>query len=85
MDITDSNELKTRNSDYNYVNQPAIKKTLENFPYKKIIANWNSLDFDLKSVADADEFGTLLKQKFISNYRDKMDCLENCVSCHGGY
>ena len=82
-DITDSGELQTRHNDYNYQNKPAIKRTLENFPYKKIINNWNALEIDLKSTADAEEFETLLKEKYLSNYRYEMDCPSNCYSCFG--
>ena len=51
-----SDELQTRHNDYNYINRPAVKKYLENFPYKKMFTNWNSLNIDLKSTAEYDEF-----------------------------
>ena len=73
--------MQSRHNDYNYINIPAIKKGLENFPYKKIISNWNSLSLELKSTADAQEFDLLLKQKFLSLYSFETDCPHNCYSC----
>ena len=80
-DITESDELQTRHNDYNVINLPAIKRPLEKFPYKQIIANWNALEIDIKSVADADEFESLLKEKYLSNYKNDMGCLDKCFSC----
>ena len=34
-----TDELQSRHNDYNYRNEPAIKKYLENFPLKQIIFN----------------------------------------------
>ena len=73
--------MQSRHNDYNYINIPAIRKGLENFPYKKIISNWNSLSLELKSTADAQEFDLLLKQKFLSLYSFETDCPHNCYSC----
>ena len=61
-DITNADELQTRHNDYNYIINPAIKKSLETFPIKQIVFNWNSLDIELKSTADAAEFKVLLKK-----------------------
>ena len=80
-DISNTDELQTRDNDYNYINKPAIKRNLESFPYKKIIANWNSLDIDLKSTAEYDEFQQLLKEKYLSQYNCDSQCLEPCFSC----
>ena len=80
-DVTCTDDLQTRHNDYNYVNEAAIKRSLESFPYKQIICNWNALDIDLKSTSDIDEFGILLKEKYLSTYRYEMDCPSNCYSC----
>ena len=80
-DIISTDELQTRHNDYNYVNKPALKKCLENFPFKKIILNWNSLDIDLKSTAEIDEFQQLLKQKYLSGYSCDIECVGPCYSC----
>ena len=82
-DVTCTDDLQTRHNDYNYVNEAAIKRSLESFPYKQIICNWNALDIDLKSTSDIDEFGILLKEKYLSTYRYEMDCPSNCYSCYG--
>ena len=58
--------LQSRHNDYNYQNVPAIRKSLENFPLKQIIFNWNFLSLDLKATADPIEFDFLLKSKYIS-------------------
>ena len=55
-DVINSDEMQPRDNDYNYQIIPAIKKSLENFPNKKILSYWNSLDIDLKSIAEEDEF-----------------------------
>ena len=72
--VTCTDDLQTRHNDYNYVNEAAIKRSLESFPYKQIICNWNTLDIDLKSTADIDEFEILLKEKYLFRYRYEMDC-----------
>ena len=64
-------------------NLPAIKKGLENFPFKQIIFNWNSLNLELKATADPTEFDYMLKQNFISRYKYETDCPHNCFSCNG--
>ena len=73
--------LQSRHNDYNYQNFPAIRKTLENFPLKQIIFNWNCLSLDLKATADPIEFDILLKRKFISQYSYETDCPNNCFNC----
>ena len=55
-DIINTDELQTRHNDYNYNNEPAIRHNLESFPFKQIIFNWNSLNIDLKSTGDEEEF-----------------------------
>ena len=80
-DITSTEELQTRHNDYNYMNKPARKKYLENFPYKKLVSNWNSLSIDLKSTADKDEFQQMLKEFYLSNYSCESQCLGPCYSC----
>ena len=65
LDITDTNDLQTRNNDYNFLNRPAIKKYLEKYPTKVMISTWNYLDIDCKSTAEPDEFKILLKHKFL--------------------
>ena len=77
-----TDELQSRHNDYNYLNEPAIKKTLENFPLKQIIFNWNALNIDLKSTADFAEFELLLKEKYLSQYSLEPDCPNNCFSCN---
>ena len=80
-DIVCTDTLQTRHNDYNYVNAPAVKKYMENFPYKKIITNWNSLSIDLKATADAEEFYQLLRDKFLSGYSCDTECVGPCYSC----
>ena len=79
-----SDEHQSRHNDYNYLNKPAIKKNLENFPLKQIIFNWNALNIDLKSTADLAEFQLLLKEKYLSQYSLETDCSDNCFSCNTG-
>ena len=67
---------------FKYQNLPAIKKGLENFPFKQIIFNWNSLCLELKATANYTEFDQLLKQKLISQYSHETDCPDNCFSCN---
>ena len=73
--------MQSRHNDYNYLNLPANKKCLENFPLKQIIFNWNSLSLELKSTAEPLEFETLLKQNYLSQYSSENDCFGNCFSC----
>ena len=80
-DVINTEEMQTRDNDYNYQIIPAIKRSLENFPYKKILSNWNSLDIDLKSTAEEDEFQQMLKQKFLSQYSCDTNCIGPCFSC----
>ena len=82
-DASDSDDLQTRHTDYNYSNEPAIKRKLENFPFKKIITNWNALDVDLKSTAEEAEFEILLKEKLLCQYSFETDCLRDCYTCYG--
>ena len=77
-----TDELQSRHNDYNYLNEPAIKKCLEKFPLKQIIFNWNALSIDLKSTADLVEFEQLLKEKYLSQYSLETDCPDNCFSCN---
>ena len=80
-DTTMTDEMQSRHNDYNYLNLPANKKCLENFPLKQIIFNWNSLSLELKSTAEPLEFETLLKQNYLSQYSSENDCFGNCFSC----
>ena len=47
-----TDEIQSRHNYYNYLNLPATKKCLEDFPLKKIIFIWNSLSLELKSTAE---------------------------------
>ena len=76
-----SDETQSRHNDYNYLNEPAIKRCLENFPLKQIIFNWNALDIDLKATGELAEFKTMLKEKYLSQYSFETDCLGDCYSC----
>ena len=80
-EITCTDERQTRHNDYNYMNTPATKTYLESFPYKKFVSNWNSLSIDLKSTADAAEFQQLLKEHFLANYSNNIQCDVPCFSC----
>ena len=80
-DIVCSDTLQTRHNDYNYLNAPAVKKYLENFPYKKIISTWNSLKIDLKATAEPDEFYYQLRDTFIDGYSCDTHCVGPCYSC----
>ena len=80
-DIVCSDTLQTRHNDYNYLNAPAVKKYLENFPYKKIISTWNSLNIDLKATAEPDEFYYQLRDTFIDGYSCDTHCVGPCYSC----
>ena len=81
LEITENDDLKTRQNDYNYVNKPAIKNYLERFPTKSIVSNWNYLDIDLKSTADFSEFKLLLKESLLYNYSSEPLCHGKCYSC----
>ena len=77
-----SNRFQSRHNDYNYLDEPGIKKSLEKFPPKKqIIFTWNSLDIDLKATADITEFQSMLNRKLLSKYSYETDCSKNCISC----
>ena len=80
-EIMTTDMLQSRHNDYNYQNVPAIRKSLENFPLKQIIFNWNFLSLDLKATADPIEFDFLLKSKYISQYSYETDCPNNCFNC----
>ena len=81
-DITCTDQLQTRHNDYNYLNIPAIKKSLESFPFKCMIKTWNSLSIDVKSTADKDEFQNVLKRELLSKYSSDFKCGEiRCFSC----
>ena len=80
-EITDTDELQTRQNDYNYVNIPATKKYLENFPYKQMLFNWNSLNIDIKSTSDANSFKQILKETYLSCYSCDTQCIGPCFSC----
>ena len=81
VDIVSTDVLQTRHNDYNYLSKPAVKKYLEQFPYKKIINNWNYLSIDLKSTADENEFQQLLKENYFSKYSNDVQCFGPCYSC----
>ena len=80
-EITEDNLLSTRHNDYNFVNLPAIKKYLEQFPIKKLLSNWNFLSLELKSTSDSLEFKSLFKETKINSYNSEPDCLGNCYAC----
>ena len=81
-ETTMSNAFQSRHNDYNYLIEPAIKKSLEKFPLKQIIFNWNSLDIELKATADITEFQEMLNRKLLSQYSYETDCTRNCFSCN---
>ena len=80
-EITETDELQTRDNDYNYYNKAACKKYLETFPYKQMLSNWNSLNIDLKSTSDAETFKHLLKEVYLSSYNCDTQCIGPCFSC----
>ena len=81
-DICNTDMLQTRHNDYNYQNIPAIKKTLESFPYKCMIKTWNYLSIDVKSTADPTEFQNILKRELLSKYSSDFICEDTkCYSC----
>ena len=69
-------------NDYNYLNGPAVKTSLEKFPLKQMIFNWNSLDIDLKATGDLLEFQRMLNARLLSQYKYETDCPINCFSCN---
>ena len=82
-DISNTDMLQTRHNDYNYQNIPAVKKTLESFPYKCFIKTWNFLSIDVKATADPTEFQNILKQELLSKYTSDFTCEDtNCYSCN---
>ena len=81
-DTSMTNNMQSRHNDYNYLNLPASKKCLENFPLKQIIFNWNRLSLELKATADPTEFDYLLRQNFLSKYNYETDCPHNCYKCN---
>ena len=81
VDTTMTDTRQSRHNDYNYRNLPAIKRGLENFPFKQIIFNWNRLSLELKATADAQDFDYMLKQNFISQYNYETDCPHDCFTC----
>ena len=81
-DISNTDTLQTRHNDYNYMNIPAVKKTLESFPYKCMIKTWNHLSIDVKSTADPTEFQNILKRELLSKYSSDFICEDTkCYSC----
>jgi hypothetical protein len=46
------------------------------------LSNWNYLDIECKATADAEEFKSLLKQKFLSSYSSEPECDANCYICN---
>ena len=82
-EITCTDELQTRHNDFNYQNNPAIKRNLESFPFKNIIKTWNFLTIDLKATADEVEFENLLKEYLLSKYSSNTQCdVFPCHSCN---
>ena len=81
-ETTMSDGVQSRHNDYNYHNGPAVKTSLEKFPLKQIIFNWNSLDIDLKATGDLFEFQRMLNTKLLSQYKYETDCPINCFSCN---
>ena len=81
-ETTMSDGVQSRHNDYNYLNGPAVKTSLEKFPLKQIIFNWNSLDIDLKATGDLFQFQRMLNTKLLSQYKYETDCPINCFSCN---
>ena len=81
-DITSTDNLQTRHNDYNYQNIPAVRRNLENFPFKCMIKTWNSLNIDVKSTADKNEFELILKEILFSKYNHDLQCEAGCYSCN---
>ena len=82
QDITNLDDLKTRNNDYNFQNKPAIKKYLEKFPTKVMVSSWNYLHIDCKATAEPEEFKSLLKQRILFSYSSEPECDMNCYTCN---
>ena len=82
LDITEKDELQTRNNDYNFQNTPAIKRYLEKFPKKVLVSNWNYLNIECKATSEPEEFKLLLKQKILSSYSSETDCDIDCFICN---
>ena len=80
-ETTMSEGVQSRHNDYNYLNEPAVRTTLEKFPLKQIIFNWNSLDIELKATGDLNDFQRMLNMKLLSQYRYETDCAIGCFSC----
>ena len=77
-----SEGVHSRHNDYKYENEPAVKRSLEKFPLKQMIFNWNSLDIELKATGDLSEFRWMLDTKLLSHYRYETDCPKSCFSCN---
>ena len=84
-ETTISEGVQSRHNDYNYRNKPAVRTTLEKFPLKQIIFNWNSLDIELKATGDLDEFQSMVSRKLLSQYRYDTECPIDCFSCSQKY
>ena len=82
-DITNTEDLQTRDNHYNYQNKHSVRKNLQNFPFNQMIATWNSLEIELKATGEELEFSELLKSKYISNYSYDTNCRDNCFCCKG--
>ena len=81
-DIVSTDQLQTRHNDYNYLNIPAVKKSLESFPLKCMVNTWNSLSVVVKSTADKNEFNNILKEELLSKYSSDFRCEDlMCYSC----
>ena len=80
-DITSTDELQTRQNDYNSINKPACRSYLEKLPYEQILSNCNSLSIDLIAIADGETFQQMLKEMFFSRYSCQCQCLGPCYSC----
>ena len=72
--ITCTDQLQTRHNDYNYLNIPAVKRSLEHFPFKCMIRTLNSLSIDVKSTADKLEFENILKKEILFKYVTDIQC-----------
>ena len=82
-DLNATDDLQTRNNDYNFSNNPSQYKKLENFPLKCMIRTWNSLEIDLKATSDHTDFQILLKEKLLEKYDNETHCDGFCFSCDG--
>ena len=82
QDIVNTGQVQIRHNDYNYVNKPAVKTILENFPLKQILTNWNCLSIDLKATGEEEDFKLLLKEILLSKYNFETDCPKNCYNCN---